>query len=185
MIRLGFEQDEELLFSILRSFVLLFTHQMISLCILYYCFPTVRPMLIFLSCTSQSSERNFVFGEDNPEQVAENEYIESTGEWTIGDVEDCPEGTTEPSWWNASSLLWGDERTDQTGQPAGCVAVYPVGSELLVAATTKEYNVRWGYLYDEQKHDVLVDPASVRLRIEDLDGDGELDAEHGSFISYT
>ena len=62
------------------------------------------------------------------------------------------------------------------GQPAGCLALLPDGDDWIVAGTTKTINVRWGRLYDEGVHEILIDPSSVRLRVADIDADGLLDA---------
>jgi len=129
-------------------------------------------MLYFLSCTSQTTDISFVFGEQEEQETT----IETIGEWSIGAVESCTADSETPSWWDASTLLWGDDRSSDNGQPAGCIALYPEGDEWLVARTTKHINLRWGYLYQEEVNDVLVSPSSVRLRVEDIDGDGELDA---------
>ena len=131
-------------------------------------------MIYLLSCTSQSTELSFVFGagDDTEEMITE-----STGDWHLGDVETCDVEVQHPSWWDASALLWGEQRGGTSGQPAACIALYPEEDSWMVAATTREINVRWGHLYEEDYHDILVSPSSVRLRVEDLNGDGELDAD--------
>ena len=129
-------------------------------------------MLFFLSCSPQPTNSSFSFGD----QQGSKTDFDTTGSWTIGAVELCSNPAASPSWVDASGELWGNRRTDQNGQPAGCLALYPENSKWLVAGTTRDANVKWGYLDDDVQNEVSVDPSSVRLRVEDLDGDGDLDA---------
>ena len=135
-------------------------------------------IVFFLSCTT-SKDLSFVFSEDESDSILEDSSSDDillVGEWEIGEEEVCLNPDVKPSWKDESSRLWGESRIAGDGQPAGCLALIPDGDGWIVAGTTKNINVRWGRLYDDTVHDVLLDPSSVRLRIADIDGDGALDA---------
>ena len=133
-------------------------------------------VFLFLSC-STSKDLSFVFSEEESNSILESSTeLFLIGEWEIGDEKTCLEPNVRPTWKDESALLWGENRIAGDGQPAGCLALIPDGEEWIVAGTTKDINVRWGRLYDDTVHDVLLDPSSVRLRVADIDGDGTLDA---------
>ena len=103
--------------------------------------------LLFWSCSS-SKEVSFDFSQEGDSPSSSTDF-DSIGLWTLGEEESCVDPQESPSWWDASSLLWGEERVNGDGQPAGCLALLPDGDDWIVAGTTTTINVRWGRLYDE------------------------------------
>ena len=114
-------------------------------------------MLFLLSCTDPSSNSSFSFGDQS-----ETKDFDTTGSWTIGEVESCSRNAQEPSWTDESSALWGERRTDQNGQPAACLALFPEDNTWMVAGTTKEFNLSWSLLTKPVTSDALPVPGLAR-----------------------
>jgi len=100
----------------------------------------------------------------------------TTGTWTIGPVEPCEDPAPSATWSDRSELLWGADRDHELGQPAACAALVRGEQDWIVAVTTAESDLAWRSLDGSVSEQREMTPKVVRLRVEDLDGDGQLDA---------
>lgn len=116
-------------------------------------------------------------GDDSGGETAELEPPgdTTTGTWELGEPAPCADPVDEVSWADHSDRLWGGEGT-LPGQSAGCVALVDDGDDWLIAATVSGGDVSWLRLGEGQGGTEDITPGAVRLRVEDLDQDGEADA---------
>ena len=123
-----------------------------------------------LACPSSPVEQTIVIPANKPEP----KQIETTGEWVIGEIEDCTSPQSNASWTDQSASLFGADR-QADDQPAGCIALIEQEEEWIVAVTTS-HSIRWRNLSGSIDVALPMQPTPVRLRVDDFDNDGQWDA---------
>ena len=131
--------------------------------------------LVLAACTPEPSPIRAHTGTADTADTAHSEPSTTSGTWTLGAEEACTDPLPTVAWTDHSDQLWGGDPVEAAGQPAGCIAVEPVGADWLITATVAGGDLAWttpGGTPTTQE----ISPGVVRLRVLDLDGDGVSDA---------